>query len=293
MSDLNVGKYAAGLLMAGGSCIVLLMLSDILYRFLVVAGEFIAARIHGREQTDYLKSIILSSGVGIDDFSGMNGVMLPVIIGIFAGGFIFFTSGIKQAALPILIVLLWTVTWACLSNVQHHRSFNLHSVLLVKNFFACFVTSHSVQDAMVNAYNAIPSGAVKSGMKECIRRKEKNVPWERAVRVFDNGTFSGQVVSSYLNIFENSNAIITDEITASFTKDLAERADNIIKNQKETRATNIALLTASLVYTFVSAWDIYAGNTSGTHMFILYIAGIMLAAARLILRNAVVCGRLV
>ncbi len=293
MSDLNVGKYAAGLLMAGGSCIVLLMLSDILYKALIIAGEFISARIHGREHTDYPKFMILSSGFGIGDFSGMNGVMLPLILGVFAGGFIFCTFGIKQAALPILVLLLWTVTWACLSNVQHHRSFNLHSVLLVKNFFACFVTSHSTQDAMVNAFSAIPPGAVKSGMKECIKQSEKNVPWERAIRVFDNGTFSGQVVSSYLNIFENSNAIITDEITASFTKDLAERAAGIIKNQKETRSANLALLTASLVYTFVSAWDIYAGNTSGAHMFILYIAGIMLAAARLILRNAVVCGRLV
>ncbi len=279
--------------MAGGSCIILLMLSDILYRFLIVAGEFISARIHGRQQTDYPTSVILSSGFGIGDFSGMNGVLLPLLCGLFAGGFIFYTFGVKRAALPVLVVLLWTVTWACLSNVHHHRSFNLHSVLLVKNFFACFVTSHTTRDAMVNAYSAVPSGAVKSGMKECIRQREKNVPWERAIRVFNNGTFSGQVVSSYLNIFENSNAIITDEITASFTKDLAERADSIIKSQKETRSTNIALLAASAVYTFVSAWDIYSCNTSGTRMLVLYIAGIMLAAARLMLRNAVVCRRLV
>ena len=184
MKSFIIGKNIVGLLMAVGCCIPLLMLSDFLYRILVFIIEFVDARIHGREQRDSIKSMILASGLGKGDFDGMNGVMLPAVIGLFSSGFIFYTFGLKEASLPILIILLWTVTWACLSNCRYHRTYYLHSVLLVKRFFASFVTSMVSDDAMVNTYASIPPGAVKSGIKECIRQTERHVPWDKAIRVF-------------------------------------------------------------------------------------------------------------
>lgn len=293
MSTFIIGKYIVRFLMSAGSCILLLMLADILYRLVIYICEFISARIHRRNQIDSLKSMILSSGFGKGDFDGLNGVMLPIVIGTFASGFIFYTFGLKDSSLAILIILLWTVTWACFSNCRYHKMFYLHSVLLVKRFFACFVTSQTTQDAMVNAYASIPPGTIKTGMKECIKQKERNVSWEKAIRVFNNGTFCGQVLTSYLNIFENSNAIVTDEITASFTDELTERAESIIEKQSKTRQTSIVLLIASLAYTAMAAWFIYTRNLSGFHVIVLYFSGIALATSRLLLRNSVVNGRLI
>ena len=293
MSAFIIGKHAVGFLMAAGSCILLLMLSDILYQIVILVSEFVSARLQGKVQRDSLKSMILSSGFGKGDFDGLHGVLMPVIIGTFASGFIFYSFGLKQAALPILVIMLWTATWACLSNCSYHKEFYLHSILLVKRFFACFGTSQTTQDAMVNAYASIPSGTIKSDMKECIKQKDKNVPWEKAIRIFNNGTFCGQVLASYLNIFENSNAIVTDEITASFSKELTERAEDIIENMGKTRQTNLILLISSLAYTAITAWFVFTGSLSGVHMMVLYFSGVILATARFLLRNAVVHGRLI
>ncbi|MBQ6518693.1 MAG: hypothetical protein IJI14_08235 [Anaerolineaceae bacterium] len=287
-----VGEKIVGLLMIIGSCTLLLMLSDLLYRLYVYVSEFISARIHNREPIAGLKATLLYSGLSTSDLNGLNGIMMPMIIGCLAAGFMVYTFGFQNSAMPILVVIFWCITWACLSNIHYHRSFCLHSILLVRKFFGSYAATRLCEDAMVHICAELPAGSIRHCAKECIKLSTKNLPWEKAVRVFDNGSFCGQVLASYLNSFENSMVIITDEITASYVKELSDKAESLTVNSMKLSAFNIALLVSGIAFTALSAWFVYNGIGEGIRIAALYCYGISLCAARVLHRNAAVDGRL-
>ena len=75
MNQIDTVKKICGTLMAGGTAVLLFMISDLVHKACIIGADTLDAAIHNREKKD--KRLLLYTGIS-NGIYGLHGMILPV-----------------------------------------------------------------------------------------------------------------------------------------------------------------------------------------------------------------------
>lgn len=293
MGTVNLNITIAAILMTAGSFIVLYMLSDALFAGLIYLGEaFNSWRTLGRKASRQ-KLAVLRTGITLDDINGMSGMAIPLVFFLFATGLtiIYVPGSIALWLYPLYGI--WTVFWGCKSNISYNDRCSRHSGIFIRKFFAAYAAKMNTKEALAMTFSSMPNGFVKSAAKTAYGSLNHGTKWNTAIKAFANGTYSGNCIALYLDYFENSDISMTDELTASFSKDLQAEASLLQELKNSFRAADRKLMFIRICYSIIAVSLILTGMTGSAALLVMYLLGIVLLAFTILNRNSTVSGDLI
>lgn len=287
MNSLLVKGKLGGLIMAAGSLVILLMLSDLLYKGILIAADAADAAIRNRDRRD----VRLLTGSG--NFSLISGVfhgtartLLPALS--LSGILLYFYPG-KNSILLSAVICMWGIGFACVFNIRYCWSCSAHAGLFIRKFHASFTSCQDRGKALDEACAALPAGSVRSEGITAGGRLTGGTLWPDAVRVFDNGMLSGKGVAIFLNLYDSS-AADPDEAVVNAFAGTFEGLASCIRNRVNFLGKKwIVLAMAMLFYTLYSFLLIFEVLPDRNYAVILVI-GLILAASSVLYRNMCVKG---
>lgn len=289
MNSLLVKGKFGGLIMAAGSLVILLMLSDLLYKGILIAADAADAAIRNRKRRDF-RLLIDSGNFGLisGGFHGAAKALLPALA--VTGILLCFYPG-KNSVLLSAVICLWGIGFACVFNIRYCCSCSAHAGLFIRKFHASFTSCQNRVKALDEACAALPEGTVRSEGITAGGRLTGGTAWPDAVRAFDNGTFSGKRLAIFLNLYDGSPADPDETVVNAFAGTIEGLASGIRKRVNSLGRKWIVLAMTMLFYTFYTLFLVPEVLSDRKYTVILVI-GMILAAASASYRNMCVKGRL-
>ena len=284
MNYFDVVKKLCGILMAAGTAVLLLMLSDLLYKAIVIGSDALDAAIHDREKKD--PRLLLYSGI-TDGIHRGNGSTVPLSIAAVLGCMYFRIKPGKESVIPVLLILVWGIAVACYSNIRYYMNSNSHSALFIRKFFASFVTLQDRDKAFDAACAAIPDGDVRGKGISAGKLLAKGVTWKKAMSIFDNGIPGGKTMVICMNLPDNVQQKSDESVFGYFARTLSEEASECRKRIQSTSAASFMLLISILMYSVISLYNINSG-LSAIRAAVLLSAGLFLCGMTFTYRNALI-----
>lgn len=289
MNEINMAKVFCGILMAAGLFVLIDMLTDLLFKAILIGADALDAAIRQREKKDprLLLYSEISEGIHV-----LHGTALPMAVALVISVMVIRLTPVKESVVPVFMFLLWGTAAACLSNIHYFISCNAHAALFTNKFYAAYVSLQNLEKAFDEACASIPDGIIKGRCISAGKQLSRGLKWNDAVNELDDGTTSGKGLSIYLKLFEK-NLSDPDESAASYYYKIFSEDARIIRNRMSAMKNaglmlGIALLvySAVVVYFQSSAWMPVSAA-------VFLSTGILLALMMISFRNMCIEGRLV
>lgn len=276
--------------MAAGSAVLLLMISDLLYKGIVIAADAADAAIRSRERRNVI--LLLDSGNPTLVSSGFRGSSLPLLISLTVSGIVLYFSPEMDSFLFSEVICMWGIAASCVINAGSCCRCSAHASLFVRKFYAAFVSLQDRRKALDEACAALPEGEVRTCAVNAGGRLTGGAEWKDAVKTFDNGMFCGKGLAVFLNLYGGSSADPDESAVGAFTGSFEATAAGIKNRSGILYRTGLILCICMTVYTgaFVVLSD---SGLPGPAPAAILITGLLLSAAVVLFRNVLVDGRLV
>ena len=287
MNIIDIAGRVCGILMTLGAGGILLLLSDLLYRLLVVAADAADAAVHGRRRKN--PDLLLNSGVSAG-FSGIHG-SVPVTAALIVSGILIWLDPDIRTAPPVSLILMWGVMMSCYADIRHRVFFCMHASLFAGRFCSAYHSFPDCRKALESASLAVPDGQIRRLGFEAAGKLDRGKEWKSAVRVFDNGSFSGKSLSVILSLFGDERNIPDEDSVLCFASSLSDLAETFRRRMSALDNSRRMLLTSAAVFSAVCIFRMMTG-LSPAESALLSAAGIILAAGAVMYRNVIVNGEI-
>ena len=286
MNSVILYKNVSAVLMAVGSFILLHMLYTFGLEKLFDLLDTIQAKRGFKNETQAARYIKRASS-----FSGglnTSGIGFPLTVFFFGAAVMFFLREDRNITLPVGLLIIWCVYWACVSNTKYHMRYNADILLLVKEFFANFVTVQNNKEALARVFKDMKSGSVKNSVKRCYGLVSNGVDWGTAVKIFANNTFSGHAAATYLNLYQNFPDEVSEEITSAFTRGLEDEGSLMRHVSEKVRSAVNMNLILKLLISGISVYLFIIGKDTAFANGIIYAVIIASVCSDLLTRNLII-----
>ena len=290
MNSLFVNGKLEGLIMAAGSSVLLLMLSDLLFKGIIIAADAFDAAIRNRERRNII--LLMDSGSSPLFSSGFRGSSLPLLITLTISGIVLYFNPGMDSILFSEVICMWGIAGACVINVGSSCRSNAHASLFVRKFYAAFVSLQDRRKALDEACAALPEGEVRACGVNAGGKLTGGADWKEAAVTFDNGMFCGKGLSVFLNLYGSTSADPDESAVSAFTGVFDGIATGIKNRIGILYRPGLILCICMTVYTGTFTVLSASGLSEPASAAIL-ITGVMLSAAVVLFRNVLVDGRLV
>lgn len=289
MNQIELVKKICGILMAGGTAVLLLMISDLLHKACVIGADALDATIHNREKKD--KRLLLYTGIS-NGIYGLHGMILPVAASLTASVILIWLNPVKKSVIPVVLILLWGTAAACNLNIRYYIKCNQHASLFIRKFFAAYVSLQNKEKAFDEACASIPDGAMKGRAIFAGKQLAKGVKWAGAVNQLDDAATSGKGLAICLKMFGSLQPDPDTNTIDYYSELFFGDAARIMKRELEMSNAELILFTALLVYSAVSIYCMVSA-LSAVSAAVLLAAGFLLAVMTVGYRNICIRGRFV
>ena len=286
MNSFFVNGKPAGLIMATGSLVLLLMLSDLLYKGILIAADAADAAIRNRERRDV--RLLTDSGMTAAEFHGTALPLLPAL----AVSWILrcFYPG-KFTILLSALICMWGIGTACILNIRYCCSCNAHAVLFIRKFHAAITSCQDRRKALDEACAALPAGTVRSEGIAAGGMLTRGTVWPDAVRAFDNGMFSGKSLAVFLNLYAGSTPDPDESVVNVFAGTLEGLSSDIRERGNFLDGKLTVLAGTMLVFSVYSLFFI-PGLLFDRIIPVILIISMVFSGTAVLFRNMCVKGRL-
>lgn len=285
MNHIAIVGRICGALMTLGSGGILLLLSNLLYRAIVIAADAADAAFHGQRRRD--PEMLLDSGSG-KGFRSIHG-SVPITAALILSGILIRLNPDIRAAAPVSLVLMWGVMASCHSDIRYRVSFCTHASLFARKFCSAYLSCTDCRKALESAVKAMPDGRVRRLGFDAAEKLSRGREWKAAVRVFDNGSFSGGGLTVILSLFGDDRNIPDEASVLCFASALTDSAESFRTRMSMLRNSRRMLLTAAAVFSAASTFRMMTGLSPAISAM-LSAEGIILAAGAVMYRNVIVSG---
>ena len=287
MNQIDTVKKICGILMAGGTAVLLFMISDLMYKAWIIGADALDAAIHNREKKD--KRLLLYTGIS-NGIYGLHGMLLPVAAAAAASVIFIRMNPVKTSVIPVLLICLWGTAASCSLNIRYIIKCNQHASLFIRKFYAAYVSLQNREKAFDEACASIPDGAMKGRAVSVGKQLSKGLEWKNAVSQLDDGTSGGKGLAICLKMFGNQQSEPDTDAVNYFSDLFSGDAAGIMKRSIEMSNAKLILFIALLVYTAVSLYCVLT-SWSAVSAAVLLSAGTLLTAMTVSCRNICVRGR--
>ncbi len=290
MNSLFVNGKLGGLFMTAGSSVLLLMLSDLLYKGIVIAADAFDAAVRNRERRNII--LLIDSGSSPLVSSGYRGSSLPLLITLTISGIILYLHPGMDSILFSEVIWMWGIAGACVANVRGCCSCSVHASLFVRKFYSAFASFQDRRKALDDACAALPEGEVRVNAVNAGDRLAGGAEWKEVVKAVDNGMFCGKGLAVFLTLYDSSYANPDEPAVSAFISAFAGIADGIKTRIGILYRTGLILCICMTVYTGTFAVLSNSALSAQASAAIL-ITGLFLSSAVIFFRNVLVYGRLI
>ena len=289
MNQIELVKKICGLLMAGGTAVLLFMISDLVHKACVIGADALDAAIHHRGKKD--KRLLLYTGFS-NGIYGLHGMIIPAAAAAAASVILIWLNPVWKSAIPVVLICLWGTAAACSLNIRYIINYNRHASLFIRKFFAAYVSLQNKEKAFDEACASIPNGAMKDRAVSAGKQLSRGVGWSSAVSHLDDGTSGGKGLAICLRMFGNSHPEPDTKTIDYFSELFSGDAAGIMKRTLEMTNAELILFAALLVYTAVSVHCLLS-SLSEVSAAVLLTAGFLLAVMTVSCRNIRIRGRII
>lgn len=287
MNEISNVKMICGILMGMGILVFVNMLTDLLYKGILIGADALDAAIHQREKKDprLLLYSELSGGI-----NGLHGTALPITAALVIGAVYIRMVPKKESVLPVLLILLWGAAAACFSNIRYSIRCNLHTALFIKKFYAVYVSLQNREKAFDEACASIPDGIVKGRGISAGKHLARGMQWNSAVNELDDGTASGKGLVIFLKLFGKDQSDPDENAVNDFFEIFSEKASQIRNRMFAMKNAGLMLVIAIFVFSAVVVSLLPSGLVPVSTAVLIFI-GILLAVMIISFRNICIDGR--
>lgn len=275
--------------MAGGTAVILFMISDLVHKACIIGADALVASLRNRERKD--PRLLLYTGIP-NGIYGMHGMIMPAAAAAAAAGICIRLNPVKESVVPVVLMCLWGIAAACRLNISYNIRYNQHASLFIRKFFAAYVSLENKEKAFEEACASIPGGAVKERALSAEKQLSKGVKWNSAVGRLDDGTSGGKGLAVCLKMFGNSQQEPDPNKIDHFSELFFQDAAGIRERMHEMSNAERTLFAALLEYSAVSMYSAHSALSAGRGA-VLLSAGFLLAVMVIIYRSICIRGRIV
>ncbi len=287
MNEISNVKMVCGILMGTGILVIVNMLTDLLYKGILIGADALDAAIHQREKKD--PRLLLYSEIS-GGIHGLHGTALPVTAALVLSAVYIRMAPQKESVIPIFLILLWGTAAACFANIRYSISCNLHTALFIKDFYAVYVSLQNREKAFDEACASIPDGIIKGRGISAGKHLARGMLWNSAVNELDDGTSNGKGLAIFLKLFGKDQADPDESAVNDYFEVFSENAFQIRNRLSAMKNAGLMLVIAVLIYTAVVVSLLSSGYVSVSTAVLLF-TGILLAVMIISFRNICVDGR--
>ncbi len=290
MNAIFINGKIWGVIMAAGSAVLLLMVSDLLYKGIIIAADAVDAAIRNRERRNVVLLLDSANTLGVS--RGSRGAYLPLLMALTISGIVLYFYPEMDSVLFSEAICMWGIAGSCAMNVSNCCRCNAHAALFVRKFYAAFVSLQDSRKALDETCAALPDGAVCAGAVAAGGRLTGGADWADAVGTFDNGMFCGKALTIFLALYDSSSPDPDESVISAFAGTFEGIVSGIKNRIGILRRTGLVLCICMAVYTGTSMVLSETAMPDLVSAAIL-VLGILLSAAAVLFRNILVNGRLI
>ena len=288
MNQIETAKKICGILMAGGTAVLLFMISGLICKACIIGADALDAAVRHRERKD--PRLLLYTGLS-NGIHGLHGMIIPAAAAAAASVIFIRLNPVKESVIPVVLICLWGTAAACRLNIRHTVRCGQHASLFIRKFNAAYVSLQNKEKAFDEACASIPGGALKDRAVSAGKQLSKGMKWDSAAGRLDDGTSCGKGLSICLKMFGNPDLEPDTDAVNSFSELFSDEAAGILKRTHDMSYAKRVLSASLLVYTAVSIRCVVSGLSAVTSA-VLLSAGFLIAAMTVSWRNICVRGRL-
>ena len=288
MNQIETVKKICGILMAGGTAVLLFMISGLIYKTCIIGADALDAAVRHRERKD--PRLLLYTGLS-NGIHGLHGMIIPAAAAAAASVIFIRLNPVKESVIPVVLICLWGTAAACRLNIRHTVKCGQHASLFIRKFNAAYVSLQNKEKAFNEASASIPSGALKDRAVSAGKQLSKGMKWDSAAGRLDDGTSCGKGLSICLKMFGNPRQEPDTDAVNCFSELFSAEAAGIMKRTMEMSNAERTLFAVLLVYSAVSIYCVLSG-LSAVSSAVLLSAGFLLGAMTISWRNICIRGRI-
>lgn len=277
------GKICA-LLMAGGTLLILVMLSRALYIGILTAADAVEAAVEHRERRN---ARILTDAGSLR----LNGPARPLVFALVLSGLLIYYSPGKRSLLLAALICMWGAGGACFCSVRYCMDCSQQTALFIRIFHARFAACGDRTAAFEKTCAVLPEGPVRSmGIAAC-GKLAGGGSWSEAIRTLDDGTFCGKGLLVFLDLYGKT-AAEPDEAAAGAFARAFEGLASQIRWRMDYLAKNMYILAGVMGVHSVCALFLTGRCEPGDTFCAVLLISMILAASAVLIRNMCLNGRL-